>query len=92
MPGVGFISSSSALSFADDEAIALFDKLIADLDMYLQAVLPTGTGPRVVALHNLRDQAIIARKMRDPSTAIGLLQKVGDLFSNESGANLFVSS
>lgn len=78
VPGPGFVAGSQALPFPDDETTALYDKLVADLEIYLQAMLTAGTSPRVLALHGLRETALLARRLRDHASAVALLQKVGN--------------
>jgi len=74
--------NNAVLTFPEDETSALYDRLVSDLDMHLQTAMASGqTGPRVVAIHGLRETAQLARRLRDHASGVALLQKVHYLFN-----------
>uniref|UniRef100_T1ISW7 CCR4-NOT transcription complex subunit 1 n=1 Tax=Strigamia maritima TaxID=126957 RepID=T1ISW7_STRMM len=62
-------------SYAADDLTQTYDKIIVELESYIQATLAPMSNPQVVALHNLLESVIIARNARDVITASAVVQK-----------------
>jgi hypothetical protein len=77
-----FFGSCASLlqTYGTDELGAVFEKIINDLEHYLQNIIGNqGVIPsncQVGSLHGLLEALMIARKSRDTMSAISLLQKV----------------
>lgn len=59
----------------------VYDKLASEMEIYLQNALTTpgltgATNPHIVAIHGLREAILIAKRTRDPTSGLALLQKV----------------
>lgn len=73
-------TTPAQITYPNDEVGSLYDKLVSELELYLQNALATGViaagNPQIAAMHGLREALLIAKRARDPTSALSLLQKV----------------
>ncbi|KAL0280391.1 UNVERIFIED_CONTAM: hypothetical protein PYX00_001693 [Menopon gallinae] len=73
-------ATPAPFTYQNDDMNTLYDKLAAELELYVQNVIATTGGigtpnPHVAAMHGLREALIHAKRSRDPTSALALLQK-----------------
>lgn len=74
-------SNPTQIAFQGDEMGSLYDKMTTELDLCFQNALATPgviatANPQIAGMHSLRDALLIAKRSRDPTSALALLQKV----------------
>lgn len=74
-------ATPAPFTYQNDDMNTLYDKLATELELYVQNVIATtgviGTpNPHVAAMHGLREALLLAKRSRDPTSALALLQKV----------------
>ncbi|XP_022241734.1 CCR4-NOT transcription complex subunit 1-like [Limulus polyphemus] len=62
-------------SFSTDDITQIYDKVIAELDRYIQSLMAIPASPQAAALHSLREGVFLVRTSREIVTALTLVQK-----------------
>lgn len=62
-------------SFSTDDITQIYDKVIAELDRYIQSLMAIPANPQAAALHSLREGVFLVRTSREIVTAVTLVQK-----------------
>ncbi|XP_013775386.2 CCR4-NOT transcription complex subunit 1-like [Limulus polyphemus] len=79
---LAYISNPLQVSqlFYTDDIKHICEKVIAELDRYVQGLMAIPASQQAAALYSLREEVFLLRSSRDKTTALSLIQKTVDSF------------